>query len=79
MLATNGAIIILNSYTYQLIRTVSLPNIITQLTGKAMGNKNGKKYNLPSGSKVINKMVFINNDDLLLYSGSSTFSLVLNN
>jgi len=41
--ATNGAIIILNSYTYHLVKTVVLPNIIGHLLPKRVSKTDIKK------------------------------------
>lgn len=77
-LATNGVILIVNSYTYQLIKTVALPNIIGSTLPRRVSKTELNKPAASCLSKAINKLLFVNNDDLLVFSGSNTLSLILN-
>jgi hypothetical protein len=76
IVATSGHIIALNSYTYEVIKTVSLPNIYAQSQLKRVSFSNPKKP--VSNPKLITDLTFLKNGDILLFSGKNTFSMVMN-
>lgn len=77
VLATNGAVIILNSYTFEVMKTVALPNILTQTQIKRFSSIRQK---VPAfiNPKVITDFVFQKNGDILAFSGHNSFTLILN-
>lgn len=78
VLATNGAVIILNSYTFQVIKTISLPNILSQTQLKRVSNI---RQRLPviANPKLITDLAFLKNGDMLVFSGNNSFSFIMNN
>jgi hypothetical protein len=78
VLATNGAVIILNCYTFEVMKTVALPNILTQTQIKRFSSVR-QKLPVFINPKVITDFVFQKNGDILAFSGHNSFSLIVNN
>jgi hypothetical protein len=78
VLATKGAVIVLNSYTFEVLKTVALPNILTQTQLKRISSVRQK---MPAmiNPKLITDFIFLKNGDILVFSGHNSFSLILNN
>lgn len=73
VLATPGSLIVIDSYTFRTIRVLPLPNlVISPLTSSVTS------MNRQAGTKNINSMHFLSNDELMLLSGHNTISIVLN-
>lgn len=78
VLATNGAVIILNSYTFEVMKTVPLPNLLTQTQIKRFSSVR-QKVPVLNNPKAITDFIFQKNGDILTFSGHNSFSLILNN
>jgi hypothetical protein len=79
VLGANGAVIVLNAYTFEVYSNIQLLNI-SNLGLNGMENRKKRTIkNTTARNRMVTSVVHVSNEIALIFSGYNTFSLILNN